>query len=441
MVSHTATVSASLSVILAVWIATVFGAGGKPIPSESISRDEPVEMIVPEGEAREYWPRWRGPSGQGLVTGGGYPDRWSATENVLWKSPVPGQGNSSPIVWGDHIFLTTAYDNGSKVSLLAFDRRNGALLWETFASDASPETPHPKNGHASGTPATDGERVYVYLGNKGLLAVDYDGEVVWHRDFGEIIASHGTAGSPLLYEDRVIVYQDMQSGAKVGSFVAAFDKKTGSAVWRTDRQEDTGWGTPVAIRVGDHDEIIVSSQYRVYAYDPSDGKELWRVDGNLFEVIPTPVVGHGMVFCSSGRAGPTLAIRPGGSGDVTESHVVWSSPKGSPFIPSTLLYGDHLYMVNDMQSVITTYDARSGDVMYQGRLGAAMRESFSASPVGFDDKVFFTNDMGETFVLRAGSEFDLLHVNRLDARTLASPALVAGNWYFRTDRELLAIGR
>ena len=184
----------------------------------------------------------------------------------------------------------------------------------------------------------------------------------------------------------------------------------------------------------------MSSQFRVYAYHPDTGKELWRAGGNLVEVTPTPVAGHGLLFCSSGRAGPTLAIRPGGAGDVTESRIAWQSPKGSPFIPSTLLYGENLYMVNDMVSVATAFHAASGKLLWQGRMGEALRESFSGSPVGVDGKVFFTNDQGETFVLKAGDEFQLLRVNRLNERALASPALVDGRWYFRTERRLLCIG-
>lgn len=247
-----------------------------------------------------------------------------------------------------------------------------------------------------------------------------------------------TAGSSLLYENRIILYQDQQGGD--GSFIAAFDAATGAPVWRTARREQVGWGTPIAIRAGERDEIIVSGMRRVYSYDPATGKELWSAGGNLFEVIPTPVVGEGLVFCSSGRAGPTLAIRPGGSGDVTDTHIVWKAAKGSPFVPSTLLHDGILYMVNDMASVATAYDAKSGEVLWQGRLGEAARESFSASPVLVDGKVYFTNDQGETFVLAAGREFKLLHVNRLNAWTIASPALVDGKWYYRTDRELLAIG-
>ena len=226
-----------------------------------------------------------------------------------------------------------------------------------------------------------------------------------------------------------------------GSFIAAFDKRTGKELWRTEREERVGWGSPVAIRVGDRDEVIVSSYKRVYAYDPATGKELWRCGGNLVEVTPTPVVGHGLLFCSSGRAGPTLAIRPGGRGDVTETHVAWRTAKGSPFIPSPLVYGDYLYLVNDMVSIATCYEAKTGKLMWQGRMGEASRHSFSASPVAADGKVFFTNDTGETYVLKAGPEFQLLGVNRLNARTLASPAGVAGRWYFRTAKHLVCVGR
>jgi outer membrane protein assembly factor BamB len=398
-----------------------------------------VEMIVPTGEAQKYWPRWRGPSGQGYVSGSGYPDTWSDTENVAWKVPVPGTGNSSPIVWRNQIFLATSYEDGRRKSIVAFSRADGRKMWETFAPDAPAEAPHAKNGHASGTPATDGQRVYGYLGNHGLIAMDLQGKQVWHQPLGPFDASHGTAGSPLLYKDRVIIYQDQRADG--GSFIAAFNAASGKQLWRTPRQERVGWGTPIAIRAGDRDEIIVSSMRRVYAYDPDTGKELWSAGGNLFEVIPTPVVGEGMVFASSGRAGPTLAIKPGGSGDVTGTHIAWTAAKGSPFIPSTLLHDGVLYMVNDMQSIATAYDAKTGQVLWQGRLGEAARESFSASPVIVDGKIYFTNDMGETFVLAAGREFKLLHVNRLNARTLASPALVDGKWYYRTDRELLAIGK
>jgi outer membrane protein assembly factor BamB len=415
----------------AIWLLVLTALALPALPEPT------VEMIVPQGEAQKYWPRWRGPSGQGYVNGTGYVDTWSDTQNVLWKVPVPGTSNSSPIVWGDLIIMATAHDNGARKSLVAFKRTDGSKQWEAFAPDASAEFQHPKNGHASSTPTTDGQRVYAYLGSHGLIAVDLKGKQVWHRPLGAMSASHGTAGSPLLYKDRIILYQDQKGSA----FVAAFDTATGKEVWRTPREAQVGWGTPIAIRAGERDELIVSSMREVTAYDPNSGTKLWSAAGNLFEVIPTPVVGEGLVFASSGRAGPTLAIRPGGSGDVTATHVAWKAAKGSPFVPSTLLYKGLLYMVNDMAAIATAYDAKTGEVLWQGRLGEAARESFSASPVVVDDKVFFTNDLGETFVLATGREFKLLHVNRLNARTLASPALVDGKWYWRTERELLAIGR
>jgi outer membrane protein assembly factor BamB len=395
-----------------------------------------VRMITSEGVGAQYWPRWRGPSGQGLVTGTGYPDTWSATANIRWKTPVPGRGNSSPIVWADRIFITTAYDGGRRLSLIAYRRSDGVKLWETFVPDGRSQSAHTKNGHASSTPATDGERVYAYFGTRGLVAFDLNGGIAWRQDLGQIDAYHGTAGSPLLYRDRIILYQDQYNG----SFIGAFDTRTGRQLWRTRREASVGWGAPIAIRVGNRDEIIVNGQSQVQAYAPEDGRELWRCRGTTYEVIPTPVVGFGMVFCSSGRAGPTMAIRPGGENDVTRSHVVWTSPRGSPFVPSPILYGDYLYIVNDMSSIVTSLEATSGRTMWQGRLGVAAREGFSASPVAVDGKVFFTNDDGETFVLRAGPTFELLHVNRIGEPTLASPALVDRHWYIRTAGHLVAIG-
>ena len=397
---------------------------------------EDVSLLPAEGEAARYWPRWRGPSGQGLVEGSGYPDEWSDTRNVLWRAPVPGSGNSSPIVFRDRIFLTTARDSGRKLSLLSYRRTDGELLWETAIDAEAVEHVHQKNGHASATPVTDGVRIFASFGSQGLSAFDFDGTILWHRKLGALSNYHGSAGSPILYRGSVILYQDQESG----SFVAAFDQKTGDTLWSTVRAATVGWGTPVVIRAAGRDELVVSSQHAVHAYDPESGKLLWTVQGNKFEVIPTPVVGHDLLFCSSGRSGPTLAIRPGGAGDVTSTHVVWSSPKGSPFVPSPIVVGDHLYLVNDILSVITAYEAKTGKLAFQGRLGTEKKESFSASPVAVDGKVFFTNDDGETFVLEAGPEFKLLRVNRLGARTLASPALVEGRWYFRTENELLAIG-
>jgi outer membrane protein assembly factor BamB len=397
-----------------------------------------VRMVADEGEGGKYWPRWRGPSGQGVVAGTGYADTWSATENIRWKTSIPGQGNSSPIVWRDRVYVTTAHDGGRRLSVLALNRVDGSRAWEAFAPDGrSGSGHHYKNGHASATPSTDGARIYVSFGARGLMAFDMAGKLVWHQDLGAMEAYHGTAGSPLLYRDRVILYQDQFAG----SFIAAFDSRTGRQLWRKARNANVGWGTPIAVRVVDHDEIIVSGQQRVQAYSPETGAELWSCAGSTYEVIPTPVVGYGLIFCSSGRAGPTIAVRPGGKGDVTSTHLAWTSPRGSPFVPSPILSRERLYMVNDMSSIATALEATTGKLLWQNRLGVAQREGFSASPVAVEGKIFFTNDDGETFVLRDSATFELLHVNRLGEGTLASPALVDGRWYVRTDQYLVAIGR
>jgi outer membrane protein assembly factor BamB len=399
-----------------------------------------VAMIPVDGEGASYWTRWRGPSGQGNVAGTNYVDTWSDTTNVKWKVAVAGRGHSSPVVWKDHIFLTTARDNGAKVSMLAFRRNDGALLWETQLPTTGVEHTYPKNSHASATPATDGQRVYASFGTHGLAAFDFNGKVVWQQKLGDLRNYHGSAGSPVLYKDRVYIYQDHDGSSTLGSFVAAFDARTGAVVWKKDRQESVGWGTAIVIDAGGRDELIVSGQRKVYAYDPQTGTELWSVRGNTFEVIPTPVVGHGLVFCSSGRAGPTFAIRPGGKGDVTDTHVAWSSPRGSPFVPSAIIHGELLYMINDMQSILTVLNARTGAPVYQERLGQPTREGFSSSPVAVGDKLFFTNDEGQTFVVQAGPTFKLLRTNELRAQVLASPALVSGTWFWRTESQLIAIG-
>ena len=399
-----------------------------------------VEMIAVTGEGANYWPRWRGPSGQGHVVGTNYVDTWSNTQNVVWRADVPGRGHSSPVVWGNRIFLTTATPAGDAMWMLAYDRTSGKLLWQTPVPTPYAEHVYPKNSRASATPVTDGQRVWASFGTHGLAAFDFDGTLVWHVKPGDLSNYHGSAGSPILYKDRLFLFQDHDGTSNLGSYVAAFDAASGKTLWMTERAATVGWGTPIVVRVDDHDELIVSSQRRVQAYNPDTGEELWTVRGMTFEVIPTPVVGHDMVFASSGRAGPTLAIRPGGSGDVTDTHVAWRSPKGSPFVPSGIVHGDLLYLINDMQSILTVFHAATGELAYQSRLGEPIREGFSVSPVAVGDKLFFTNDNGQTFVVRAGPEFELLHVNELNATVIASPALVDGTWYWRTDRELLAIG-
>jgi len=406
-----------------------------------------VSMVVQTGPAMKYWPHWRGPSVQGIVEGKGYPDTWSEKDNVLWKVPVPGRGHSTPIVWGDRIFITTAAPDASRRSILSFRRSDGKLLWDTAVPSSPAEKLIEKNSYASSSPTTDGELIYAYFGNSGVVAVNFAGKIIWHKSLGEINLYHGPGGSPILYKDRVILYQDQMVLGRDRTvdppqgFIVALDKKTGRELWRKNRSPRPGWGSPIAIQVGSQVEIIVSSGRAIDAYDPDTGEILWTVKGNMPETIPMPVVGNGLVYCSSGRAGPTFAVRPGGRGDVTASNVVWSSPKGSPFVPSPLVFGNYLYTINDMVSVLSCHNALTGEIIGQLRLGEARRESFSASPVIVEGKVYFTNDDGETFVVTTAPDFKLLRVNRIGAPTLASPALVDGRWYFRTATHLICIGK
>ena len=422
-----------------VRIALIAGALLFVAAGEVTSRANEVRMVEVTGEGAKFWPRWRGPSGQGFVAPGKYANTWSATTNIKWRVTLPGRGNSSPIVWGDRIYLTAAQQGGARLSLVALNRADGRLLWETVVPQDAVEHVHQKNGHASATPVTDGRMIYASFGRHGLVAFDLTGNIIWQHKFGAIDNYHGPAGSPVLYKDRLFLYQDHRGSSGQRAFVAAFDAKTGKTLWETPRTENVGWGTPVVISAGGRDELVINSQRRVAAYDPTTGRELWTVRGMTFEVIPTPVVGEGLVFASSGRAGPTFAIRPGGNGDVTATHVAWNTPKGSPFVPSPLVHDGLLYLINDMQSILTVYEARTGALVYQGRLGVAQREGFSASPVLVNGEVFFTNDEGETFVVKAGREFRLMHTNSLGERTLASPALVDGIWYWRTATSLVAI--
>jgi outer membrane protein assembly factor BamB len=407
--------------------------------------DPRVSMVLPDGDAMKYWPRWRGPSGQGLVEGNNYPDTWSDTQNVLWKVEVPGRGHSSPIVWEDRIFLTTASEDGSKRSVLCFRRSDGKLMWETPVPAATEaEKLYQKNSYASASVSTDGQRIYAYFGNAGMVALDFNGRQLWHVGFGLLTLYHGPGGSPLLYKDRLILFQEQRLMDRNiptdPGFIVANEKATGRQLWRQRRDPQPGWSTPIAVQVDDHVEIIVSSSRRIDAYDPETGKVIWFCTGNTVEVIPTPIVAHGLVYACSGRAGPTIAVKPGGSGDVTATHVAWTSPKGSSFVPSPLALGNYLYTVNDMASIVTCHDAKTGAIQAQLRLGEAVREGFSASPVSVGGKIYFTNDEGETFVVSPAPDFKLLHINRLGEQTLASPALVDGRWYIRTRSHLYCIG-
>ena len=352
-----------------------------------------------------------------------------------WKSPVPGTGWSSPVVADGRVWLTTA-TGGRDVSLraLAFDAESGRELVnvEVFRPRRSGAI-NPKNSHASPTPIVEGDRVYVHFGAEGTAAPTRSGDIVWTARFS-YESQHGNGGSPILYGDLLIFSCDGSDDA----FVVALDKPTGKVRWKTGRRTpfDQAYSTPLAIRVGDRDQIVSVGAYRAGAYDPQNGKEIWRIsyrDG--FSNVPRPVFGHGLVFIATGFQEPSLlAVRADGSGDVTKTHLAWSLDRSAPLTPSPLLVGNELYIVNDV-GIATCVDARTGQLHWRQRLNG----NFSASPVYAAGRIYFLSEEGVATVLAPGTTFQKLGVNTLDGSTLASIAASGGSFFIRSDSSLYRI--
>jgi outer membrane protein assembly factor BamB len=383
----------------------------------------------------EDWPAFRGPTGQGHSSEQNLPLEWSESRHVIWKAPVPGRGWSSPVVAGGRVWLTTAAtERGASLRLLAFDTATGreVVNVEAFHS-ASGRLLNEKNSLASPTPIVDGDRVYVHFGAEGTAALTTAGEVVWKARF-PYESQHGNGGSPALYGDLLVVSCD---GADT-AFVVALDKRTGKVRWKTQRRQpwDQAYSTPLVIRVGGRDQIFSVGAYRAAAYDPENGRELWRVsydDG--FSNVPRPVFGNGLVYIATGFQQPFLiAVRADGTGDVTRTHIAWTLNRGAPLTPSPLLVGDDLYVVND-NGIATALDAKSGAIHWQQRLGG----TFSASPVFADGRIYFTSEDGETTVIAPGRQFRKLVVNRIDEPTLASLAISGGSIFIRGESHLYRI--
>lgn len=307
----------------------------------------PITPIYPSPDAGKQWPSFRGPTQQGIVLTEPLIKGWE----TRWKTPLPGRGNSSPIVWNDAIFLTSEGprpenpDSGPERFLLAIDRADGHVLWQHAApSPREVEKLYWKNTYASSTVVTDGERVIAFLGNSGLLCCDLSGHRLWHTDLGLFPTMHGPGTTPVLYRDLVIVIQDQTKG---NSLCAAYDKRTGNLRWKNERPNQAGWSNPVLLRIGERDELIYNGANIVISYEPATGKELWRVNGSSEEAIPMIVSGGGLLFSTSGRNGPMMAIRPGGNGDITASHVAWRNERGGPHVPTPAYVDRRLYIVND----------------------------------------------------------------------------------------------
>lgn len=384
------------------------------------------------------WPRWRGPYGNGVSAETGLPVRWSATENVRWRAELPGEGSSSPIVWGDRVFITAALDRGGKRLTLCLDRATGRERWRREITDENPEISSALTGHAAATPATDGTHVVAVFGNAGVVCYDFDGRQLWHRRLGEFESELGLASSPILYDGTVILVCDHDGDRfrSFDSFLTALDVTTGATRWKTDRPGlFRSWSTPILVPTESGKELIVNAQDELRGYDPDDGRLLWQVTGMTGWVTPSPVFGHGLIFATSGKDGPTLAVRPGGRGDVTDTHVVWRHHRGAPYVCSPLLAGDDLYVHNE-QGILTCYDARTGKQHYRQRLDG----KFLASGVAGDGRLYLTSDAGETFVIQLGPEFQRLARNPLDDEVAASPALADGTILLRTRHHLYCIG-
>jgi outer membrane protein assembly factor BamB len=385
------------------------------------------------------WPQFRGPDGQGHA-GEPLPVEWSATKNIAWQQPVPGAGWSSPIIYRGRLYLTTAVSpaGGGNLSLraLCLDTHTGKPLWNTEVFSPPITGAHAKNGHASPTPVAEGERIYVHFGHYGTAALDLSGQVVWRNASLKYSPVHGNGGSPIVVDHALIFSCDGASDP----FIVALDKANGQVLWRTPRQtaakKTFSFSTALAITVNGRTQVISPTSGAVIAYNPADGKEIWRVrypEG--YSVVPRPVFGHGLVYVSSAFDQPVVyAIRPDGQGDVTETHVVWSIPKGAPKTPSPLLVAEDLYFISD-GGIMTCADAKSGKIQWQERIGG----NFSASPFHADGKIYVQSEEGIGTVLKAGRAFEVLAKNDLKEKTLASCAIDEGVIYMRTANHLWRI--
>lgn len=419
---------------LAVGLASLAGCGRAGVNKSPDAAPLPTIAAATQATNDANWPSWRGHNGQGIADGFPLPEK--LTNHVAWQIDVPGTGNSSPVIWGDKLFLTAQIDSGQLV-VLAYDRQTGKPLWRADTRQSAGGATHVKNGHASASVATDGERVIACFGSAGLFAFDMDGHPLWNQELGPLEHIWGAAASPVIYQDLVIQLCDSKDIA----YLAAFDKTTGKPAWRTERDSHGCWTTPVvATAAGEspRDELIVNgtgtdgSPGAVIAYAPRTGEELWRVEGTTEIVCPTAIIGAGLVVSTSGRNGPIIAIKPD---DAAGAHVVWKTRKGGPYVPTGVAYLNRLYLVTD-GGVLTCQNLGDGAPIWQHRLGGA----FTASLVAGDGKILAVNERGAVSIVKAGDEFTLLGEESLDERVLATPALCAGNVYLRTEKRLYRFG-
>jgi outer membrane protein assembly factor BamB len=418
------------------------------------------------------WPQFRGPNAQGTSANANLPEHWSATENVAWIAEIPGRGWSSPIVWGDRVFVTTAINSGvteppkkglylggerpnaprpeHEWKVLCLDLASGKVQWEHVVHRGQPAGPtHIKNSYASETPVTDGERIYACVGGVGLFCLDFSGREVWSKPLEphKMRASWGTASSPVLHRDRLYLVNDNEEQ----SYLLALDKRSGKEIWRVDRDEKSNWSTPCVWENDQRCEIVTVGSGKVRSYD-LEGKLLWWFKGMSSITIATPYADQGLLYISSGfivdKSRPIYALRPGGSGDLSlptgqtnNSSIVWSQPTAAPYNPTTLVYDGRLYVLRDLGE-LSAFNARSGELLYD-RQKLPQGLHFTASPWAANGRVFCLNEDGVTFVVRAGDRFELLQTNKLaeDDMCLATPALAGDRLLIRSASRLYCISK
>jgi hypothetical protein len=394
----------------------------------------------------ENWPGWRGPRGDGTSAEKGLPTTWSAKDNVRWKAKLPGPGNSSPVVWDNRVFLTQSLDTkGTERAVLCFDRADGRLLWQKATPFRGEEPTHATNPSCSATPVTDGRRVIASLGSAGVVCYDFEGRQLWHRDLGPFVHIWGTASSPVLYGELVL----LNCGPGARTFLVALDVKTGRDVWKVEEPggksglkgqgEWVGsWSTPRVVTVRGQDQVIMSWPHAVKAYDARTGDLVWTCRGLTELVYTSPVVTPEVVVAMSGFYGAALAVRLGGRGDVTDSHRLWHHAGRNPQrIGSGVVVGDHLYLANAGPNTVQCVELMTGKDLWEGR---RLGEAHWASLVHADGRLYATDQSGDTCVLAASPKFELLGRNRLREHTDASPAVSGGDVLIRTHQHLWCIG-
>lgn len=415
----------------------------------------------------ESWPQFRGLNASGVSAAPDAPLKWNGEkgENVLWKTPIPGLGLSSPIVFGDRIYVTSAIssDPNSKVKhglygstephadtskhqwkVYAIDRKTGKIVWERTAAEGAPKTKrHPKATQANCTPATDGKYVAAYFGSEGLYVYKADGTLAWKKDLGVVNAGWffepdyewGAASSPILYNGAVIVQVDRQKD----SFVAAYRLTDGTELWRTARAEIPTWGTPTIVESKAGVELVTNGTKAVRGYDPKTGKELWSVGPNSEITVTTPIFANDLIFVSNSYPPiqKTYAIKPGSSGDLAQNAaaIAWTKPRGV-YMPTPIAYQDQLYIIQN-NGILNAYAAKTGDNVYQQRVGQG--GAYSASPVAAAGRVYLTSEDGDINVIKAGSSYELLATNPMGEVLMATPALADGVLYVRGMQHLFAI--